>query len=138
MRTKSACVILAIAWLGMLSGCSRCKDMEYFRTWETADRVLVQVDSKAVVRTIIDRSVILELARFSEAHQTGWSIPAAGTPAARLSIEFFSGNKFLGHLGIGRNFLEAQGCDDFVSRRLSAADRSVVIRMLGVSDSLDR
>jgi hypothetical protein len=130
----SACwlnIFLMITWTAMLFGCSRCKDMGYFHTWETADSVVVKGSSKALLRTITDKAVILGLARFAEAHQTGWSLPAAGTPIAPVTLEFFSGTKFLGHLGVGHNFLEAQGCDDFVSRNLSGADRSAVIRMLG-------
>lgn len=127
-------VVFAIAWTTMLFGCSRCKDMGYFHTWETADHVLVKENSKKLLRTIADRPAILGLAKFAEAHQTGWSTPAAGTPVAPLTLEFFSGTKFLGHLGIGENFLEAQGCDDFVSRDLSRADRSALIRSIGVSN----
>jgi hypothetical protein len=124
-------VILVVAWMAMLFGCSRCKDMGYFHSWETADRVLVKGNSKILLLTITDKTIILGLAKFAEAHQTGWSLPAAGTPIAPLTVEFFSGTKFLGHLGIGQNFLEAQGCDDFVSRNLSGADHSAVISMLG-------
>jgi hypothetical protein len=127
-------VVLVVVWTAMLSGCSRCKDMGYFHVWETADHVLVKENSKTNLRTISDRTVILGLAKFAEAHQTGWSTPAAGTPVAPLTLEFFSGTKFLGHLRIGDNFLEAQGCDDFVSRNLSRADRSVLIGSIGVSD----
>lgn len=127
-------VILVVAWMATLFGCSRCRDMGYFHSWETADRVLVKGNSKTLLRTITDKTVILGLAQFAEAHQTRWSLPAAGTPIAPLTLEFFSGPKFLGHLGIGQNFLEAQGCDDFVSRNLSGADHSAVIRMLGNPD----
>lgn len=133
IRTSSRwiSVVLAVTWTAALLGCSRCKDMEYFHTWETADHVLVKENSKTLLRTITDKAVILGLAKFAEAHQTGWSIPAAGTPIAPITLEFFSGTKFLGHLGIGHNFLESQGCDDFVSRNLSRADLSAVIRKLG-------
>lgn len=131
---SSITVVFVVAWMAMLFGCSRCKDMGYFHTWETADHVLVKESSKTVLRTITDRTVILGLAKFAEAHQTGWSTLAAGTPVAPLTLEFFSGAKFLGHLGIGENFLETQGCDDFVSRSISRADRSALVGSIGVSD----
>jgi opacity protein-like surface antigen len=107
-------------------------------SWNTADRIVVELDSSAPVATITDKAVILQTSEFVQAHVTGWEIPWAGTPVARLTLDFYHGTHFLGHLGIEQRLLEAQGCDDFVTRSISSDERRSLTHLLGVSDDFTR
>ena len=105
--------------------------MSYFRSWETSDRIELSENSKAALETISDKERILQVARFVENREDGWSVPLVGTPIARFNLRFYSGRTFLGHLGIGTNFLEAQGCDGFVSRNLPPKERQLLVSLIG-------
>lgn len=107
-----------------------------FSRWHSADRLVITYLSKTTVKSITDRAVITQVADFAESRNRGWEVPWAGTPVSRVTLEFYAGPRFLGHLGIGKSFLEAQGCDDFVSRALSAQDRRDMARLMGISDNL--
>jgi hypothetical protein len=127
-------VLVAVGVLGC--GCSHsCKDMG-FKSFEKADRVVVRQMSKTILTTINDRSRISQIAQFAEAHGNDWSVPLAGTPIGSISLEFYSGGQFLGDLGIGKGFLDAQGCGYFFSRHLATNDRREMSRLIGVSDAL--
>jgi hypothetical protein len=120
----------------LCGGCSHsCNDMG-FESFEKADRIVVKQMSKAILATITDRARISQIAQFAEAHGTDWSAPMAGTPIGTISLEFYSGGQFLGELGIGKRFLEAQGCGYFFSRRLTPEDRHAISRLVGISDAL--
>jgi hypothetical protein len=116
-------------------GCSKsCKDMG-FASFEKADRIVVKKMSATVIATIADHSRIVAIAQFAEAHGNDWRAPVAGTPIGSIALEFYSGDRFLGDLGVGREFLEAQGCGYFFSRPLSHDDFLEITRQLGVPPS---
>jgi hypothetical protein len=126
----------AVAVLGFLSsGCSQtCTDMG-FRSFEKADRIVVKQMSKIVLKTITDSSDISQIARFAESHGNGWSVPFGGTPVGSITLEFYADGHFLGDLGIGKRFLEAQGCGYFFSRQVGADDVSEISRLVGISET---
>jgi hypothetical protein len=107
-----------------------------FKTREGADRVVIRKESKTAVKTITDRSTISQIAVFAEVRSGGWGTPLAGTPVANITLDFYSGGQFLGHLGIGRSFIESQGCGAFVSRTLTNTDRGEIARLIGVSEAV--
>jgi hypothetical protein len=124
------CAILA-------SACSSsCKSVS-FALFEKADRVVIKADSNPVSR-ITDPVVISKIVAFALAHEQGWKAPVPDTPIGGLKLEFYSGDQFLGHIGIGRAFLETQGCDYFVSRPLTENDLRLVLGILGVSGDLTK
>jgi hypothetical protein len=106
-----------------------------FKAWEGADRVVIREESKTTVKTITDRSAISQIAAFAEARSTGWGTPLAGTPVANITLDFFADGRFLGHLGIGKTFIESQGCGAFVSRALTNTDRGQIVRLIGVPEA---
>jgi len=85
-------------------------------------------------RTISDPASISNLVAFAEAHENGWEVPWWGPRGALVRANFYSGSRFLGDLGVGSDFLGAQGCGDFHSRPVSAGDRVAIMRMFGVPD----
>ena len=114
------------------AGTVGCPDMQFSR-FQTATRVVVSIDSKAV-STIEAPSKIASLASFADAHGAGWSVPWAGPPVARVRAEFYAGDKFLGDFGAGASFLSAQGCGNFQSRSVAEGDRQRFVELLGVRD----
>lgn len=107
-----------------------------FRAFDTADRIVVKQMSKVTLETIVDPSRISQITRFIEAHDKGWRVPFGGTPIGSISMEFYSGPKFLGDFGIGEGFAEAQGCGYFFSRQLSADDRRQLATLMGIPGNL--
>lgn len=122
--------------LCLMAGCSsKCQSRD-FEAWKQADHIVVKKMSKTTGKSISDRETISQIATFAEARKGSWGMPWAGTPVADVTLDFYSGQQFLGHLGVGKSFLEAQGCDDFVSRSLSKADLEEITRLAGISELL--
>jgi hypothetical protein len=69
-------------------------------------------------------AAIAALVAFAESHGSGWNYPWYGPPVDR----------FLGDFGMGTNFLSAQGCGDFQSRRIDKSERRRLIMLIGVPD----
>ncbi|WP_158884401.1 hypothetical protein [Rhodanobacter sp. L36] len=86
------------------------------------------------LRVIRDNREIGQLTAFARTHDTQWKTNGAGVPVALVGANFYAGNKFLGDLDVGNNFLTAQGCGDFQSRDVSPQDREEVLGLLGVKD----
>jgi len=120
----------------MLASCSTSNECPYmdFQEFRVADRALITVDSNAIDDEIRSVDRLRALVDFAEEHNSGWSSPVFGPPIARLSVQFFVGNRFLGDFGVGTDFLAAQGCGYFYSRAVSAADRQKLIALIGVPD----
>jgi hypothetical protein len=106
-----------------------------FSRFRAADRVVVTLDSKTIVSTITSAPQIGALADFAEGHGSGWGNRFGGPPVARLSADFYAGDRFLGDLGVDSTFLSAQGCGYFQTRSISGADQRQLIRLLGATDS---
>jgi hypothetical protein len=135
MRLLTAAV--AVVVYAFCEGCSQysCANMG-FKSFEGADRIVVKQMSKTTLTTITDRSRISRITHFVETHENDWSVPFGGTPIGSISLEFYSGAQFLGHFGIGRGFVEAQGCGNFLSRHLASDDRREISRLIGISDDV--
>jgi hypothetical protein len=138
MRPPRSTWFLAAACL-LLAACSgqTCSDMK-FDDFQSADRVVVKQMSKTIVSTIADRTRIVDIARFIEARGNGWSVPFGGTPVGSITLEFYSDGRFLGDLGIGTAFLEAQGCGYFFAHHLTPSERRDLAGLIGISEDLIR
>lgn len=132
MSRSFAFTICALGLSGCLGG-TPCPDMQFQRLTPT-DRIVIIDNRNREIRTIQDQTKIGEITRFALSHASGWETPWAGTPVASVRANFYVGEKFIGDLGVGRNFLTAQGCSFFQSRKVSAKDREVILRLLAVKD----
>ena len=131
----SRLLILIICTLS-LGGClenSRCPDMKLERLFQT-NRIVITDNMNREIRTINDEATIGKITSFALSHSSGWETPWAGTPVALLRANFYIGEKFIGDLGVGSNFLTAQGCGFFQSRDVSAKDREIIMELLAVKD----
>ena len=102
-----------------------------------SDRIVVSDNLNRPMRTIEDQSVIAEITKFAISHNAEWETPWGGTPVAPVRANFYVGEKFIGDLGVGDNFLTAQGCGFFQSRDVSLKDRSILLSLLDVADLYD-
>lgn len=114
-----------------------CPNMRFERL-RTADRVVVRSDTNKALRTISDPASISLLVAFAEAHANRWGTPWYGPPVEVVSAGFYSDSQFLGDLGVGDDFLSAQGCGGLQSRPVSTHDRAAVMQLFGVGDPYDK
>jgi hypothetical protein len=133
MRLIATALCAPLVVAAACSNSSRCADMGFERLRQ-ADRAVVTVDSRSVGTALRSKEALRALEEFAELHGSGWGSPWYGTPVARLRVDFFSGNRFLGDLGVGSNFLAAQGCGYVQSRKLAAADRAELVGLIGAAD----
>lgn len=49
-------------------------------------------------------------------------------------MDFFAGNRFLGDLGVGSDFLTAQGCGYVQTRSIDPVGRAEIIGLTGAID----
>lgn len=111
----------------------QCVDMKFGRL-KQADRIDITDNLNRRIRVITDKEQIGQFVAFAQAHDTGWGTPWDGTPIAMIGAQFFAGEKFIGNLDVGSNFLVAQGCGYFQSRSVSHRDRKVIMDLFGVKD----
>jgi hypothetical protein len=124
---------LTVALVPLACAAGRQCDMRFDRL-RAADRVVISSNLNKPLRTIADTQLIAQLVGFALDHQADWRAPWYGTPVPSFRAQFYRGSTFLGDLGIGGDFLEAQGCDGFQSRSVSAPDRARIVALFGVPD----
>ena len=105
-----------------------------FDQWQTADRVEIISFHNETLREISSPQAIQALADFALAHKSGWAAPWIGAPSPGVRARFFQADVFLGDLGVGDNYLIAQGCGAFQRRRLSDANRNQAMQLFFGAD----
>lgn len=126
-------LLISICWIG-LSGClkdARCPDMKFERLTQT-DKIVITDNMSRELRSINDRAKIEEITDFALSHSSGWKVPWTGTPVAMVQANFYVGEKLVGDLGVGGDFLTAHGCGYFQSRSVSKKDRKTIMSLLEV------
>ena len=138
-RPLSFTVRRHVRWLPLIAAiaaasCSApCSNMHFERLRET-NRAVITIDSHAVGSEIQSPDALAALVNFAETHSSSWGEPWYGAPVAKLRVEFYAGDRFLGDLGVGTNFISAQGCAFFQSRAVSPSDRRKLLALIGVGD----
>ncbi|MGN6281384.1 hypothetical protein [Frateuria sp.] len=123
-------------WISSLASCQLsqpCSNMKFER-FDGADRIEITDSTSRSLRIISNKHELQEFAAFAKAHDSDWATPVTGTPVAKVRANFYSGERFLGDLGVGSDFLTAQGCGYFQSRTVSQEDRQVIMKLFGVLD----
>jgi hypothetical protein len=132
LKLRTAPIALVVCVL--ITGCSPACHSTEFDEWSTADHIDIRLGNQPPQRTITDPVLIAKIATFAQAHADGWGNPWYGTPVGNITLEVYSGHRFMGHLAIGPTSLESQGCDDFVSRSLSQTDRRAILSLVGLPE----
>ena len=105
-----------------------------FERFSNATIIRISTNHDKTLRVITEQKTISEIVNFAIEHGDDWGTPVFGTPVAKVRANIYQGDKFLGDLGIGTNFLTAQGCRYFQSRSVSKKDRAELISLFGVPD----
>lgn len=119
-----------------LAGCQMsqsCQDIRFERLKQT-DQIKITNESNATLRIITEKSEIRRFTAFAMTHDADWGTPVTGTPIAMVRANFYAEGKFIGDLGVGSNFLTAQGCGYFQSRGVAAKDWQIIMELFGVKD----
>lgn len=82
---------------------------------ERADRLEVRSNANELRRTVDDPEVVAAVCAALAALPDPWMHPAGGIPVATTRLDFYSGDQFVGNLGVASSFLTAQVAGGFVT-----------------------
>jgi hypothetical protein len=121
--------------ISLLQGCSEpCKSIS-FESWGVVDTVVMQLPGEREKRTLTDPVVIQAIRAFVQARKDRWEVPFPDTPMPPMTLDLYHGDRGISHLGIGRTFIEAPGCDYVVSRKITSAELHEILRILDLPES---
>jgi hypothetical protein len=84
------------------------------------------------IKTIRDEKSIAKIVEFVDANRDGWITPFGGVPVPRIVANFYDGDEFKGHFGVGASFFETQRKGEFTSKNASEADRRTFLGLIGL------
>jgi hypothetical protein len=98
----------------------------------------INVRQRASVHGSAGRSIshpdsLAAIVGFVNARRDGWAAPWYGVPVPVIIADFYRGEAFAGHVGVGSNFFEAQRSGDFASRKASPTEIMEFVKLLGSS-----
>ena len=90
------------------------------------------------LKKITDKKQISKISAFVDKNASDWGGVSdwAGVPVPKVVFNFYDGEKFKGHFGIGSNFFETQRNGDFVSKNASKSEREELLILAGIDKSL--
>lgn len=137
-RFVNAALAAGVAVVALAAGCMRStqtvRDEHVdFARLDTADRVVISTASGSPLRTTRDTTEIASLTSFAASHDEDWETPWSGPPVAAFRANFYAGDRYLGHLGVGADILTTD-LGGFLSRSVSADDRARVVAIFAVPD----
>ncbi len=101
-----------------------------FAGWERATRAEVGTHNGPRMR-VDDPGALRRIVEIARAQSGPWKVPWYGVPVGRLNVDIYEGDVFLGHLGVGDEFLETQWGDGFYCHELEVADRERILDLVG-------
>jgi hypothetical protein len=89
------------------------------------------------MRTINDPKEIDKVVAYVDGQRQGWGAMGGlndifGTPVPDVIADFYDGQLFSGHFGVGSGFFETQRGGAFVSKDYGSGGREDFLRVLGV------
>jgi hypothetical protein len=93
-----------------------------FENFDPTDRIVVTNNLNETIKVVDDPAAIQAVLTFLKSHAAGWTVPAEGVPVARLRLNFYTGSKILGNLGVGRTFLTVHQAGSFWSKASTQTD----------------
>jgi hypothetical protein len=130
---------VGLLWASMLTGSAGCRHRD-FASLGTVTSVNIVGQNRLPLRTkITNPQNVPVLVDFVDSQRTGWNTPGAGVPVPVVIAEFYEGNTFKGHFGVGKNFFETQRDGRFFSKDASPEDLRHFLELAGVEQkSVDR
>ena len=100
-------------------------------------RIEIRRDHNELLSTITDAKQIAAVVTFTDSHRTGWGTPWSGVPIPIIVADFYDGETFKGHIGVGANFLETQRVGGFWSRSASNAEIKQFLTLVGLNKHME-
>ncbi len=100
-------------------------------------KIEVRSNMDAPLKKITDKDRIAKISAFVDSNATGWggTNDWAGVPVPKIVVNFYDGEKFKGHFGVGANFFETQRSGDFMSKNASKVQREEFLALVGIDKS---
>jgi hypothetical protein len=98
----------------------------------TVTLIEIKNNSDEMIRRIEDREQVREIVSFVDKERSDWSHPWYGVPVPKVVANFYDGDKFKGHFGVGAKFLETQREGDFVSKHATTEQCRAFLSLLSV------
>lgn len=104
--------------------------------FDEADRIVVTDPINHPLRLLEDEATIEAIVTLLDAFTDGWEVPVRGVPVAMFRLNFYRGERFLGHIGLDSRFLVAHVQGGFWSRNIepAIADRLQSLAGLGFGE----
>ena len=98
-------------------------------------RVEVHVNGRTV-QVIDDPVRVARIVEYADAHRQDWggTSDMFGVPVPRVSADFYEGDKFRGHFGVGPGYFETQREGDFASRVASKREEREFLELLDMGN----
>ncbi len=109
-----------------------------FADFAAADRIVATSNLNRKLAAVEDAERIHAVLAVLGRHTTGWGVPADGIPVASTRLNFYQGDRLLGHVGVGRMFLTALYRGNFWSRSSEAKVSQDLLDLLGLTFGADR
>ena len=111
--------IALVGALALFCGCGG----ESFPELKGVTKAEVRTNRDELIKEISDPEQIRRLVAYVNARRTGWSTRFDGVPVPGRVVNFYEGDKFVGHFGWGRDFFETQRDDrGFFSREADSEE----------------
>lgn len=103
-----------------------------FSQFVRISKITVYNDAGVCIAVIRSPARIADICALANRYSDKWggAGDVFGVPIAPLKAEFFAGQVFQGHLGIGDGFLETQRDGDFASRQVSKSETNALKTLL--------
>ncbi len=101
-------------------------------------RIEVRTNDRENIKTIVEPNQILRIVAFVDSQRSGWGGDGDmfGVPIPRVILDFYEGETFKGHFGVGKGFFETQRVGDFASKSISEEEEQEFLSLVGISDEL--
>ena len=99
-------------------------------------RIEIKNSHDEILNTIEDGEQIQKVVAFVKNQRSGWGRPWYGIPVPQIVANFYDGDRFKGHFGVGPRFFEIQQHGDFASKEASAEQCLEFLRCIGVDKQL--
>jgi hypothetical protein len=89
---------------------------------KSVTRIEIRAEQNSLIREITSPDHISRILSFVNQRRTGWKAPWYGVPVPSVVANFYDGDLFKGHFGVGRGFFETQRGNGFNSKSEEAED----------------
>ena len=111
---------------------TRDESLEFsFSSLNDTDRIVVTTNLNQTLAIIDSTEPIASVLGALAQHSSGWEVPRTGVPVAKLRLNFYQGDRFLGNVGVGKSFLTTHQYGSFFSKPSDEAEYARLLDIMG-------